>query len=98
MNQDTVDGCAIFYHTCVALCAANKRKNVLVCPTSCHLLSLSSRTKYRLKQEYLIEFERLSTRYASGCTDMLNRVMPKVRPTESLRTLAGKGSQSFNSA
>jgi len=49
MNQETVDGCAIFFHT----------------------------GKYRQKEEHLIEFERLSTRYSSGCAAMLNRVMPK---------------------
>lgn len=37
------------------------------------------RSKYRQKEEHLIEFDQLSTRYSSGCAAMLNRVMPKVR-------------------
>lgn len=42
------------------------------------LLAPFCRSKYRHKEEHLIEYERLSTRYSSGCAAMLNRVMPKV--------------------
>lgn len=37
--------------------------------------------KYRLVEGHVIEFERMSTKYAHGCADMLNRVMPKVGAT-----------------
>ncbi|EDQ89277.1 uncharacterized protein MONBRDRAFT_32477 [Monosiga brevicollis MX1] len=34
-------------------------------------------SKFKLVKEHCIEFERSATRYASGCADMLNRVMIK---------------------
>lgn len=35
--------------------------------------------KFKLVSGHVVEFERMATKYAHGCADMLNRVMPKVR-------------------
>eukprot|EP00054_Salpingoeca_dolichothecata_P022126 m.143924 g.143924 ORF g.143924 m.143924 type:complete len:933 (+) comp24231_c0_seq1:223-3021(+) len=34
-------------------------------------------SKFKLEEDQVLEFARLSTSYAGGCTDVLNRVMPK---------------------